>query len=133
MTTSPSYWTPSSRRWPTAWASGTSPSGRRPGSVPRSSEDWKPDCCYYLVPAKIETALRRSKAGLKDVAHYPNPDLAIEVDISRPRADRQAIYAALGVTELWIFDGEELSIKRLGDDRRYHAVEASGFLPVGPR
>ena len=69
------------------------------------------------------------------MAHYPNPDLAIEVDISRPQADRQAIYAALGVTELWIFDGEELSIKRLGDPPkadRYHAVEASGFLPVGP-
>jgi Uma2 family endonuclease len=90
------------------------------------------DCCYYLLPAKIETALTALKARLKDVAHYPNPDLAIEVDISPPQADRQAIYAALRVTELWIFDGAVLSIKRLGDDQRYHAVEASGFLPIRP-
>ena len=36
------------------------------------------------------------------------------------------------VTELWIFDGAKLLIKRLGDDRRYHTVEASGFLPIRP-
>jgi Uma2 family endonuclease len=88
------------------------------------------DRCYYLLPEKIETALAALKVRLKDVAHYPNPDLAIEVDISPPQADRQAIYAALEVTELWIFDGAVLSIKRLGDDGRYQTVEASGFLPV---
>jgi Uma2 family endonuclease len=77
-------------------------------------------------------ALAALKARLMDVAHYPNPDLAIEVDVSPPQADRRAIYAALGVTDLWIFDGEGLSIERLGDDRRYDPVEASGFLPIRP-
>ena len=52
-----------------------------------------------LVPEKIEAALKGRKAGSNLVADYPNPDLAIEIDISRPRADRQAIYAALGVTD----------------------------------
>ena len=61
---------------------------------------------------------------------YPNPDLAIEVDLSPPKADRQSIYLALQVTELWIFDGERLTIRRLGDDGQYHAVERSGFLPL---
>jgi Uma2 family endonuclease len=90
------------------------------------------DCCYYLVPEKIEKALAALKARVNDVKHYPNPDLAFEVAISPPQADRQAIYAALRVTELWIFDGAVLSIKRLGDDGRYHAAETSGFLPVVP-
>jgi hypothetical protein len=54
----------------------------------------------------------------------------MEVDISSPQADRRAIYAALRVAELWIFDGEALLIERLGEDGRYHAVKASGFLPV---
>jgi Uma2 family endonuclease len=88
------------------------------------------DCCYYIVPAKIEAALTALEAGSNDVADFPNPDLAMEIDISRPEADRRAIYAALGVAELWLFDGEELRIERLGEDRRYHAVEASEFLPV---
>ena len=38
-----------------------------------------------------------------EVAAYPNPDLAVEVDISRPQADRPAIYAALQVPEVWTF------------------------------
>ena len=40
------------------------------------------------------------------------------------------IYAALGVAELWIFDGQTLTIERLDEKGRYQAVERSGFLPV---
>ena len=108
-----------SRPWQEGWEFGTSPCARRPGSGLRSNGGWKPTARYYLVPEKIEAALKGRKAGSNLVADYPNPDLAIEIDISRPRADRQAMYAALGVTELWIFDGKRLVIKRLGKDRRY--------------
>lgn len=66
------------------------------------------------------------------MADYPNPDLAIEVDGSRPRADRRGIYAALRVGELWLHDGQSLRISRLGEDDRYHAAEASAFLHVRP-
>ncbi len=61
---------------------------------------------------------------------YPNPDLAIEVDISPPRVDRAAIYAALRVAEVWRFDGRELVIERLTPEGTYVPVEASQFLPV---
>lgn len=91
------------------------------------------DSCYYLAPAKLQAAFAASAAGSNDVADYPNPDLALEVDISRPQADRLAIYSALGVAEIWIFDGEKLSIQRLGADGCYRAVDASGFLPIGPK
>src|SRR5207237_3040543 len=65
-----------------------------------------------------------------DIADYPNPDLAIEVDISPPQVDRVGIYTALRVAEVWRFDGETLVIERLTPEGTYAAVEASGFLPV---
>ena len=69
------------------------------------------DGCYYIEPAKIAAAHTALGRRENDVAAYPNPDLAIEVDLSVPKADRAAIYAALCVAELWIFDGEILTIK----------------------
>jgi Uma2 family endonuclease len=88
------------------------------------------DRCYYLVSAKITTALSALRRLSNDVSDYPDPDLAVEVDISPPEVDRLAIYAALPVTELWIFDGRTLTIKVLGADGRYQTVEASRFLTV---
>jgi len=41
----------------------------------------------------------------------PNPDLAIEVDISPPQVDRAGIYATLGVTEVWRFVDNTLVIE----------------------
>jgi Uma2 family endonuclease len=65
-----------------------------------------------------------------DIADYPNPDLAIEVDISTPELDRDAIHAALQVAEVWRFDGKSLAILRLQPNGQYAAVESSRFLPV---
>ena len=88
------------------------------------------DNCYYLSSDKIMAGLAGRKKRSNDPNDYPNPDLAIEVDLSPPRIDREGVYVALGVTELWTFDGSTLVISRLGDDRKYHAVETSGFLPL---
>ena len=67
-----------------------------------------------------------------DIADYPNPDLAIEVDLSPPQIDRAGIYAALKVAEIWRFDGqtEKLAIDRLTATGTYQSVDASQFLPV---
>jgi len=64
-----------------------------------------------------------------DIAGYPNPDLAVEVDISRPQADRPGIYAALQVPELWTFDGEIMSIAQLSGGH-YIATGRSRWLPI---
>ena len=88
------------------------------------------DQSYYFLPEKLAVAKAAKARGSNDVADYPNPDLAIEVDISTPQVDRPGIYAKLQVTEVWRFDGRMLTIERLGDDGRYHSVEASLFLKI---
>jgi Uma2 family endonuclease len=65
-----------------------------------------------------------------DVADYPNPDLAIEVDISPSLVDRPGIHAFLVVAEVWRFDGQTLTIERLDPGGRYLSIETSAWLPI---
>ena len=97
---------------------------------PKSSDRSRPSNCYYLTQAKIDAGLAGTARKSKDASDYPNPDLAIEVDLSPPKVDREGIYAALKVAELWTFNGTKLTISRLGKNGRYRAVEQSGFLPL---
>jgi Uma2 family endonuclease len=106
------------------------PQGQTTWKRPEIQKGLEADRCYYIDAAKIATALAARKSGSNDVKDYPNPDLAIEVGISRPQADRERIYAAMKVAELWSFDGTALTIRRLGEDGRYHVSEESGFLPL---
>ena len=88
------------------------------------------DQCYFLTDEKIDqvaAALRRRSENLAD---YPAPDLVVEIDISPPLADREAIYAAMRVPEVWIFDGETLVIKHLGPDGVYVDSDRSRWLPI---
>jgi Uma2 family endonuclease len=88
------------------------------------------DQCYIFDPAKL--ALVRDLLARRDnnIAGYPNPDLAVEVDLSTPQADRPSIYAALKVPELWVFDGETVNIQHLSVDGNYFDAGQSRFLPV---
>jgi Uma2 family endonuclease len=88
------------------------------------------DQCFYFLPEKLAAAAAALKRKSNDVADYPNPDLAVEVDISRPEVDRPAIYAALRVSEVWRFDDEGLTIGRLNNPGSYDNVEESLFLPI---
>ena len=88
------------------------------------------DQCYVFDPAKLSDVQDRLARKDNDVAGYPNPDLAVEVDLSRPQADRPGIYAALQVPELWVFDSEVVTIEHLGADGRYFDSGRSRWLPV---
>ena len=90
------------------------------------------DLSYYVDAAKVaafDAALARRSEKIKD---YPNPDLAVEVDISRPKIDRQGIYAALQVSEVWRVFEEHVSIEQLQSDGKYVAAVSSRFLSVTP-
>jgi Uma2 family endonuclease len=88
------------------------------------------DLCYYFNPDKLAADAKSRARKAKSIAEYPNPDLAIEIDISPPQIDRPSIYAALRVTELWRFDGETLAIEQLGADGKYIPAASSQFLPL---
>jgi Uma2 family endonuclease len=85
----------------------------------------EPDRCFYIrnVPAVL------GKLDL-DLTRDPPPDLAIEIDITSSSLDRLAIYAALGVPEVWRFDGEQLAILLRRDEGGYDRAAASPTFPA---
>jgi Uma2 family endonuclease len=87
----------------------------------------EPDECFYLAGA----ARVRDWKTL-DLASDPPPDLAIEIDITRSCLNRMGIYAALGVPELWQFDGETLQVYQLGTDGAYGPRPQSLAFPFLP-
>ena len=62
----------------------------------------------------------------------PPPDLAIEVEISSPWIEKAAIYADLGVPEVWRYDGRRLSVELLQADGTYAASPTSAAFPFLP-
>jgi Uma2 family endonuclease len=88
------------------------------------------DLSYYFDPEKIRTAREALARGLMVQADYPNPDLAIEIDMSGPRIDRPAIYADLRVAEVWRLGRKGFVIEQLQADGSYAPVEESRFLRI---
>lgn len=84
----------------------------------------EPDECFYIQ----NEALVRGKTSF-DFAVDPVPDLAIEVDITSSSLNRLGIYGALGVAEVWRFDGEDLLIYCLNDGA-YQVQDCSLVLPI---
>jgi Uma2 family endonuclease len=87
----------------------------------------EPDECYYFFDHPEQYQDKEI-----DLNVDPPPDLAIEIDITRSSLDRQAIYAVLGVPELWRFDGESLRVSRLRADGTYKACATSPAFPLLP-
>lgn len=67
-----------------------------------------------------------------DLTRDPPPDLAIEVEISTSVMNRMGIYAALGVPEVWRFDGTTLRVQRLRSGGTYDQVARSEWFPTLP-
>ena len=84
---------------------------------------FEPDSCFYIQNA----ARIRGKDDI-DLAVDPPPDMVIEVDISASSLDRFAIYSAVGVPEIWRYDGKALTISCLIDGE-YVQRDASVVLP----
>jgi len=87
----------------------------------------EPDECYY-----VQTPAPPALPGEFDLETYPPPDLAIEVEASVGSTPRQPIYAALGVREVWRFDGRQVVVLHLGPDGRYAERPASLAFPALP-
>ncbi len=57
------------------------------------------DECYWI---QNEAAVRDVKS--LDLSIHPPPDLVLEIDITHAVVDREAIYAAMRVPEMWHYD-----------------------------
>jgi Uma2 family endonuclease len=99
---------------------------------PEVARGLESDESYYFRAEKLVAVAKSKARRSRKIADYPNPDLAIEVDISPPEIDRPGIYAALKVAELWRFDGdlEQVIIERLGEDGTHSPIETSQFLLI---
>ena len=87
----------------------------------------EPDECFYIEnEAKV-----RGKDNL-DMSVDPPPDLAVEIDLSRDSRRRLSIYAALGVPEVWRFDGTSLTVYVRQANGEYETVPVSPHFPSIP-
>jgi Uma2 family endonuclease len=84
----------------------------------------EPDECFYVANEP-----RMRGRDDYDPAVDPPPDLVIEVDISRSSLNKLAIYADLGVPEVWMHDGAALRVYQLGPDGEYLQQERSLSFP----
>jgi Uma2 family endonuclease len=90
------------------------------------------DLCYYFDSEKLHAHAVAAGKGSNDVKDYPNPDLAIEIDLSPSKIDRPGIYAALQVPELWRLRNGAASIEQFIAPGAYVAAKRSRFLPIRP-
>ena len=82
------------------------------------------DNCYWI---QSEGRIQRRKR--MDLERDPAPDLAIEVTITTSMLDRWAIYAALGVLEIWEYDGVTLRCHVLASSGKYRPAKHSLAFP----
>ena len=84
----------------------------------------EPDECYLITAAPQITDIRNY-----DLDIDPPPDLVVEVDVTSPSLNRLPVYAALGIPEVWIYDGKTLTIALRQDDGSYQSSESSRSFP----
>lgn len=104
---------------------------RKLGALTLDREDLtravEPDTCFYI---QNEALVRGRKINLPE---DPPPDLAIESDYTNSSINKQALYSALGVPELWRYTKKMLIIYRRveGGYERCEQSLAFPFLPIG--
>ncbi|WP_414577807.1 Uma2 family endonuclease [Anabaena sp. CCY 9402-a] len=92
--------------------------------LPLAKRGIEPDNCYY-----IQNEFRvRGKEKL-NLETDPPPDLAIEIDITSSSVNKFNIYSALGIAELWRYDGQNLKFYHLLEGQ-YIEHEFSLAFPV---
>lgn len=89
----------------------------------RAKKGIEPDNCYYI---QNEPAVRDREE--LDLETAPPPDLAIEIDITSSSMNKLAIYSALRVPELWLYNGRVLKFYQLAE-REYIERDFSIAFP----
>ncbi len=97
---------------------------------PNMTNAIEPDQCFYITN---EAAIRGKRQ--RDLSIDPPPDLAIEIDNTSDSRLRFNSYQALGVGEVWRYDGTTIEIYLLGG-AGYEKRDRSAIfpdIPIGDR
>jgi len=85
---------------------------------------FEPDASFYIRSAPLV----RDEDEI-DPERDPPPDLVVEVDVANSSLDKLAVFASLGVPEVWRWVEGDLSIDLLRDGS-YRRVDVSAELPM---
>jgi Uma2 family endonuclease len=85
---------------------------------------FEPDSCFYIQHADAVGGREEI-----DLRVDPPPDLTIEVDITRDSLNRFPIFAAIGIPEVWRFDGTKVMFYQL-ESKRYVETPNSLAFPA---
>jgi Uma2 family endonuclease len=91
---------------------------------PEFGHGLEPDECYYIQNANRVIEIREL-----DLRVDPPPDLVIEIESTRTIIDRLELYHAMGVPEIWCYDGERLRMLVRAESPNYSEVQASRAFP----
>ncbi|ETX05975.1 MAG: hypothetical protein ETSY2_19840 [Candidatus Entotheonella gemina] len=97
------------------------------GSTDFNREDvdrgFQPDSCFYFGD-RVNAIQGKQRLG---VSIDPPPDLVLEIDVTNRSLNKLPLYAAIGVPEVWRFDGGDLVVYCLRDGV-YEVSDASDVL-----
>ncbi|MBA3804432.1 MAG: Uma2 family endonuclease [Acidobacteria bacterium] len=68
----------------------------------------EPDTSFY-----VQNAARIIGKQLLDLETDPPPDVVVEIDTTNESSGKFPIYAALGVPEIWLYDGQKMLFHQL--------------------
>jgi Uma2 family endonuclease len=83
----------------------------------------EPDGAFFIQ--NLDRVLGKEELDLESDSP---PDIAFEIDITRSSLKKLSIYAALGISEVWRYDGQTCRFYSLLEGR-YAEIESSKFLP----
>ncbi len=72
----------------------------------------EPDSCHYIQSAPVVRNVQEFNFEV-----HPPPDLVIEVDITNNSRIKFPLFSALGIPEVWRYDGEDVAIHVLRGDK----------------
>jgi Uma2 family endonuclease len=89
------------------------------------AKGFEPDECFYIRHAELV----RGKKQI-DLTNDPPPDLVIEIDITSPSLSKFPIFAALGIPEVWRYDGVRVTIFTLAGNEYVERPESIALPKV---
>jgi Uma2 family endonuclease len=98
--------------------------GRATWKKPRLARGVEADGSYFIVSADRIIGKRQF-----DLEVDPPPDVVVEIDLTNDSIRKFPIYAALGIPEIWRYDGKTTMVfyELTGND--YHEIHESRILP----